>query len=118
MKRMGRIPLALSHAAVFLIFALIIVVCVYCIFLARSYSIEIRKEGVALRYGVINLNSELLLFAKIQDIMVNRSLLERMLGISTVVIQNAMGQPERIPGLEATDAEKLRETILSHISRQ
>src|ERR1700733_2187685 len=69
----------LSHAAVFLIFAVIIVMCVYCVFLARSYSIEIRKEGVALRYGVINLNSELLLFAKIQDIMVNRSLLERML---------------------------------------
>jgi membrane protein YdbS with pleckstrin-like domain len=70
-----------------------------------------------LNYGVFNLNSETLLFSKIQDIQVNRSVLERMCSISTVVVQNAMGKPEIIPGLGTDTAEILRELILSHIAR-
>jgi membrane protein YdbS with pleckstrin-like domain len=41
--------------------------------------------------------------------------IERLLGLSTVVIQNAMGQPEQIPGLKASSAESLRDEILRRL---
>lgn len=85
--------------------------------LVRSYHIELRKDGVALSYGVINLTNELLLFPRIQDIVINRNIIERVLGLSTLTIQNATGKPEMIPGLGITTAEKLRDDVLSHISK-
>jgi membrane protein YdbS with pleckstrin-like domain len=70
-----------------------------------------------LRYGVLNVNNELLLFAKIQDIVISQNASERALGLSTVVVQNAGGNPETICGLEAGAAETLREQILRHVTR-
>jgi hypothetical protein len=53
-----------------------------------------------------------LLYAKIQDILIRRSVLERPLGLSTVIIRNAMGQLACIPVLKASTGESLREEIL------
>ncbi len=52
---------------------------VYNYFLAQSYQVEVHTDGVLLKYGVFNLNNELLLFTKIQDIQLNRNVLERIL---------------------------------------
>lgn len=84
---------------------------------ARSYKIELKDNGLFLTYGMINLNSETMLFAKIQDIVINRSLAERVMGLSTIIVQNAMGQPGVLPGLAVEDAEKLRDAILVHIKK-
>ena len=84
---------------------------------AGSYQIDLKKEGVALSYGVISKTNEILLFNKIQDIQITRSALERLLGLSTLVIQNAMGKPESIPGLGADTAEAFRDSIVSRTAR-
>jgi membrane protein YdbS with pleckstrin-like domain len=88
--------------------------CIYCHFLARSYRIDLMQNGVALHYGVLGTSNELVLFSKIQDIIIRRGMIERMLGLSTVLIQNATGQPERIPGLAVQVAEQLRDDVLQH----
>jgi putative membrane protein len=100
---------------VVLYIALLCVVVGYNWLLVQSYRIELVKEGVALHYGVINLSKEVLLFAKVQDIVITRNLLERMLGLSTITIQNAMGRPEYIPGLGEDTAETLRQNILANV---
>ena len=46
---------------------------------------------------------------------VNGPALERLLGLATLTIQNAMGTPEYIPGLDAQAAETFRDSILSRI---
>jgi membrane protein YdbS with pleckstrin-like domain len=82
--------------------------------LVKSYNIELTKDGVALHYGVFNLSREVLLYNKVQDIVITRSIFERVLGLSTLIIQNAAGKPEYVPGLSNKDAEKLRGSILAN----
>jgi membrane protein YdbS with pleckstrin-like domain len=88
-----------------------------CWLRARSYRIELVELGVALQSGVLNVRHETLLFSKIQDILIERTVLERLLGLSSVVIQNAAGKPEWIPGLGREIAEQLRNEILRRIPR-
>jgi len=90
---------------------------VYCYLKMRSYRIELISQGIVLETGIVNKSHETLLFSKIQDIMIQRSLLERLMGLSTVVIQNAMGQPERIPGLKAETAANFRDAVLKRVPR-
>jgi membrane protein YdbS with pleckstrin-like domain len=86
----------------------------YCLLKVQSYRIELKPEGIALDYGILNKSHELLLFNKVQDILITRNLFEQAMGLSTVVIQNAMGQPQKIPGLEAESAEGFRDNILRY----
>jgi len=83
-----------------------------CYLRTRAYRIDLGPQGIALQMGVLSRSHETLIYAKIQDIMIRRSVLERLLGLSTVTIQNSMGQPEHIPGLKASTAEWLRDEIL------
>ena len=87
----------------------------FCFLKARAYHIEITREGIALDYGILNKTHEILLFDKIQNILIYRSIVERLLGLSTVIIQNAMGQPEKIPGLGDDVAISFRDTILTRL---
>jgi membrane protein YdbS with pleckstrin-like domain len=109
------IRLALAMLAAFLILALIN--WLFCSLKARSYRVELQNDGIALDYGVLTQSHEVLLYKNIQDILINRSLLERIMGLSTIVIQNAMGKPERIPGLDVRAAEMLRDDIVRHAVR-
>jgi membrane protein YdbS with pleckstrin-like domain len=90
---------------------------IFCYLKVRSYRIELIPEGVALETGILNKSHETLLYGKIQDILIQRSVLERLLGLSTVVIQNAMGRPEKIPGLRADTASAFRDEILRRVPR-
>jgi len=108
------IPLLILAALAFALFT--IVNWVVSLLRVQAYRIAFRTEGISLEYGVINKSHEILLFNKIQDILITRSLLERVLGLSTLVIQNAMGRPERIPGLAERNAESLRDMVLSHVT--
>jgi membrane protein YdbS with pleckstrin-like domain len=82
-----------------------------CYLRTKAYRIDLGLQGIALQTGVLSRDHETLIYAKIQDIRIRRSVLERLLGLSTVIIQNAMGQPECIPGLKASTAESLRDEI-------
>jgi putative membrane protein len=90
----------------------------FCYLRARAYDIELRQEGVALQHGVLHTIHETLLYNRIQDILITRSLLERLLGLATVVLQNASGTPGIIPALDATEATALRDEILKRSARQ
>jgi hypothetical protein len=60
---------------------------------------------------------ETLLSSKIQDILIQRSIQQRLLGLSTVIIQNAMGQPATIPALRAETAAAFRDEALRRVPR-
>jgi membrane protein YdbS with pleckstrin-like domain len=88
-----------------------------CYLRTRAYRIDLGPQGIALQMGVLSRSHETLIYAKVQDILIRRSLLERLLGLSSVTIQNAMGQPACIPGLKASTAEALRDEILRRLPR-
>jgi membrane protein YdbS with pleckstrin-like domain len=88
-----------------------------CFLRARSYRIDLEPHGIALQTGVLTRSHETLIYAKIQDIQIRRSVLERLLGLSSLIIQNAMGKPECIPGLKAATAESLRDEILRRLPK-
>jgi membrane protein YdbS with pleckstrin-like domain len=90
---------------------------IFCYLKMRSYRIELVPQGVVLESGILTRSHETLLFSKIQDILIQRSVLERLLGLSTVVIQNAMGRPETIPGLKAETAADFRHAVLERVPR-
>ena len=79
---------------------------------ARSYAIELGPEAVAVQYGVLRTVHETLMYGKIQDILVTRNVVERLLGLATVVLQSVSGAPGVIPALDAADANELRDEIL------
>jgi membrane protein YdbS with pleckstrin-like domain len=86
-----------------------------CYLRTRAYRIDFGPQGIALQMGVLSRSHETLIYAKIQDIIIRRSVLERLLGLSTVTIQNSMGQPEHIPGLKASMAESVRDELLRRL---
>jgi membrane protein YdbS with pleckstrin-like domain len=88
-----------------------------CYLRTRAYRIDLGPQGIALQMGVLSRSHETLIYAKIQDILIRRNVLERLLGLSSVTIQNAMGQPAYIPGLKASAAESLRDEILRRLPR-
>ena len=88
-----------------------------CYLRTRAYRIDLGPQGIALQMGVISRSHETLIYAKIQDILIRRGVLERLLGLSSVIIRSAMGQPAYIPGLRASTAESLRDEILRRLPR-
>lgn len=78
----------------------------------RSYRIELKDAGVTLESGIFAKTHEFVLYNKIQDIQVTQSLLERLLGLSTVIVQTASGSPERVLGLAEADAHTLRDDLV------
>jgi putative membrane protein len=89
----------------------------FCHVRARSYAIELGPEGVAIQHGVLRSVHETLMYGRIQDILITRSLLQRLLGLATVTLQSASGTPGVIPALAVADATALREVILQRAAR-
>lgn len=108
------LPVLIVMAAWVAVSSLLAVLLYFWIF-ARTFRIALRTEGVSLQYGIINTTNELLPYGKIQDVVISRSLLERLMSLGTVTIQNGMGKPQIIPGLSADDAELLRDRALAHL---
>lgn len=92
------------------------VVLLYSWLLANSYRIELRREGLSLRYGIIGTRDEVLPYQKIQDVVISRGLIERLMSLATLTVQNAMGKPQIIPGLSPEHAEMLRDRLLASAS--
>lgn len=85
----------------------------YSWFLAKSYRIELRREGLSLQYGIVGTRDEVLPYRKIQDVIISRGFVERMMSLATLTVQNAMGQQQIIPCLSPQDAETLRDRLLA-----
>jgi membrane protein YdbS with pleckstrin-like domain len=88
-------------------------VLLYAWFLAKSYRIELRQDGLSLHYGIVTTTNELMSYGKIQDIVISQGILGRLLSLVTIKIQNAMGKPQIIPGCSLADAEMLRDTAIA-----
>ncbi|MBZ0258180.1 PH domain-containing protein [bacterium] len=77
----------------------------YLKYISLRYQID--KEGVGASWGVLHKRQIYLNYSRIQDIHVQRSLVERWLGLGTVEIQTASGSATAelsIVGLEEYDA--------------
>ncbi len=86
----------------------------------RFYKYEFREHEFRKEHGVINKKYTSIPYRRIQNVDVDRNLLERMMGLSELKIQTAgerLGSEGRIPGLEKEKAEEVRGELLS-IARQ
>ncbi len=117
----------------FLILMLVISIIYTALYLnAISYSVEDKQFGM--KGGIIARYEKVLPYSKIQHIILTRSLMQRIMGLSSIIIQTAApnqginyssgsrnkdpfaGSP-RIPGLNSEDAEKLRDYIIAQVLR-
>ena len=89
------------------------IVLLYTWLLAKSYRIELGKDGISLKYGVLSTTSELMPYGRIQDFVISQGILERLMSLATIKVQNAMGKPIIIVGCSHEDAETLRDTAIA-----
>ena len=78
-----------------------------------SWSFEIKKDHVYLEHGVLVKVMTMVPFVRIQHVDTQRNILDRVLGLSTVIIYTAgsRGADVSIPGLKPEAAEKLQEKL-------
>jgi uncharacterized protein len=89
------------------------VVLIYTWLQAKSYRIELGKDGIHLTYGVLGKTTELVPYGKIQDFVISQGIIERLMSLVTINIQNAIGKPITIVGCSRADAEMLRDAAIT-----
>lgn len=79
----------------------------------RAWGFQLRAAGLLVRRGVLWRSVSVVPHARIQYVDTRRGPLERALGLATVVVYTAgsRGAAVRIPGLDAGDAEALRDRL-------
>lgn len=71
-------------------------------------------DAIDLRHGVISRRESLVPYHRIQQIDVHRGPIERMVGLSTLVLRTAAATTDaELPGIAAEHAEQLRHTLLA-----
>ena len=78
----------------------------------------IDEDEVIVEQGVLAKSYDSILYSRIQNVNIERSWIERILGLSTVNIQTAgstTGAEAAIPGIRKTRAEQVRERIFDKI---
>lgn len=85
------------------------------------YRYEVREDEFRQEYGVLNKKYTSIPYHRIQNVDLNRNLLERILGLSEIQIHTAgessVSSEGRLPGLEPDTAEALRERLLDTARR-
>lgn len=116
------IPFGLGVRGVLVLGGALLVVVVGYAFLSaalrlRSLRYRIAADEVALRSGVLHQSTVTLPYARIHSVTTSRSLVDRMLGLTSLTCQTASDQGNvMIPGLRTSDAERIRSTILDRAS--
>lgn len=108
------IVLYLARSLPALFMAPFVFIGLYMKYISLRYQFE--KEGVGASWGIFFRRQIYLTYARIQDIHVNRSLVERWLGLGTVEIQTASGSAAAelsVVGLE--DYEAVREFLYTRM---
>jgi membrane protein YdbS with pleckstrin-like domain len=71
-------------------------------------------DALDLRHGVLVIRESLVPYHRIQQIDIERNVLERMLGLSTLVLRTASASSDgKIPGIRAEIADSLRVRLLT-----
>ena len=76
----------------------------------RHQRYEIGADEVDLQHGLLTVTRTLIPIARIQHVETRRGLIERRLGLATVVVYTAAGSSE-IPALATGDADAVRDRI-------
>ncbi len=108
------LPGALIYAAVHLVLAT-----VWATLALKRKAYALRQRDILYRSGVVWRRITALPFNRIQHVETTSGVLERLLGLASIVIYTAggTGGDLKIHGLEAADAERLREYILGRAAR-
>jgi uncharacterized membrane protein YdbT with pleckstrin-like domain len=90
----------------------------YSVLWVRLFGYQLEDKEVKIEKGVISKSYDSIPYSRIQNVGIERSLLERMLGISSLQIHTAghsgqgSGAEGGIPGVEKDTAEEVREAIM------
>lgn len=112
---LGALPLELI--AIGLVVAALLAIG-YSVLWVRLFGYELADKEVKIEKGVISKSYDSIPYSRIQNVGIERSLLERILGISTLQIHTAghsgqgSGAEGNIPGVEKDSAEGVREAIM------
>jgi membrane protein YdbS with pleckstrin-like domain len=77
----------------------------------RRWRYEIRERDVFLSHGALFQVLTLIPFDRIQFVETHQGPLDRLFGLTQVVVYTAAGRAGRIPGLESSEAEAIREEL-------
>lgn len=79
----------------------------------RSWGFEVRDDHLYLEHGVFRKVYTMVPFVRIQHVDTQRNLIDRILGLSQVVVYTAgsRGADVKIPGLRPGHAERLQEKL-------
>ncbi|OUJ19401.1 putative membrane protein YdbS containing bPH2 domain [Methanonatronarchaeum thermophilum] len=86
---------------------------VYSIFRYKIWGYEVRDDSLYLKRGVFTRVKTIVPYARIQHVDTQRSVLERILNLSTLVVYTAgsRGSDVNIPGLDPEHAENLQKQL-------
>jgi uncharacterized protein len=77
----------------------------------RRWRYEIRERDLFLSHGALFQVLTLIPFDRIQFVETHQGPLDRLFGLTKVVVYTAAGRAGQIPGLESSEAEALREEL-------
>lgn len=84
----------------------------------ERWTYELAAETLELRRGVVVSRHTAIPYFRVQHIDVSRGPVERLLGLSELVVRTAAATTDaRIPGVAAAEAEALRDVILDRTGR-
>ena len=80
----------------------------------RNWSWAAWPDGLELRHGVVTKHEALVPYHRIQQIDIHRGPVERIVGLSTLILRTAAATTDgRIPGVVAEQAESLRHALMA-----
>ena len=88
----------------------------------RFYKYELKKEGFRKEAGIIWKEYHTIPYSRIQNVDIYRGILDRLLGLSRILIQTAGSsnlyfQEGRLPGLSVKAAEELRDELIKRANK-
>lgn len=107
----GPFPIASIVASVFVL--LVVAAVVRSVYRYRSWAYVVRTESLYLERGVVTQVKTVVPFVRVQHIDTRRSAIERLLGLSSLVVYTAgsRGADVSIPGLTPDRAAQLQERL-------
>jgi uncharacterized protein len=82
----------------------------------RRWRYALREEDLWIRFGLLTVTVSVIPYRRLQFVDTRQGPIDRLFGLSELVVHTAaLGTSGRLPGLDAAEAERLRE-VLSHIA--
>lgn len=80
----------------------------------RRWRYALRPHDLWIRRGVLSVSVSVIPYRRVQFVDTQQGPLDRMFGLAQLVVHTAaIGTSGRVPGLDAAEAERLRETLAS-----